>query len=114
MIILIVVFWTFLGCNLKYFHMFSMFYLQQGKKQDGMQRQQCVSYLETVRNEAVNVVWRAHTASLDASNASSLQLLSQSTRSLTESVNAIVENVSREAPWQRECEAALRKIKVNF
>ncbi|VDN85857.1 unnamed protein product, partial [Brugia pahangi] len=78
---------------------------------DGVQRQQCVSYLETVRNEAVNVIWRTHTASMDASNASALQLLSQSTRSLTESVNAIVENVSREAPWQRECDAALRQIK---
>uniref|UniRef100_A0A1I8EQD5 I/LWEQ domain-containing protein n=1 Tax=Wuchereria bancrofti TaxID=6293 RepID=A0A1I8EQD5_WUCBA len=81
------------------------------QQQDGVQRQQCVSYLETVRNEAVNVVWRTHTASMDASNASALQLLSQSTRSLTESVNAIVENVSREAPWQRECDAALRQIK---
>lgn len=79
-----------------------------------MQRQQCMSYLETVRKEAVNVVWRTHTASMDAANASALQLLSQSTRSLTESVNAIVENVSREAPWQRECDAALRQIKVSL
>uniref|UniRef100_A0A8R1TSD6 FERM domain-containing protein n=1 Tax=Onchocerca volvulus TaxID=6282 RepID=A0A8R1TSD6_ONCVO len=81
------------------------------QQQDSVQRQQCVSYLETARKEAVNVVWRIHTASMDVANASALQLLSQSTRSLTESVNAIVENVSREAPWQRECDAALRQIK---
>ncbi|VDN06084.1 unnamed protein product [Thelazia callipaeda] len=81
------------------------------QQQDVIQRQQCVSYLETVREEAVNVVMRTHAASMDASNASALQLLSQSTRSLTESINAIVENVSREAPWQRECDAALRQIK---
>ncbi|VDP18062.1 unnamed protein product, partial [Onchocerca flexuosa] len=81
------------------------------QQQDSIQRQQCVSYLETARKEAVNVVWRTHTASMDVANASALQLLSQSTRSLTESVNAIVENVSREAPWQRECDAALRQIK---
>lgn len=55
---------------------------------------------------------RTHTASLDAANASALQALSHSTRSLTESVNAIVESVVREAPWQRECEAALRQIQV--
>uniref|UniRef100_A0A915Q6F4 FERM domain-containing protein n=1 Tax=Setaria digitata TaxID=48799 RepID=A0A915Q6F4_9BILA len=81
------------------------------QEQDVTQRQQCISYLETVRKEAVNVVLRTHTASMDAANASALQLLSQSTRSLTESINAIVENVSREAPWQRECDAALRQIK---
>lgn len=78
-----------------------------------MQRQQCLTYLETTREEAMNIVMRTHAASMDASNASALQLLSQSTRSLTESVNAIVENVSREAPWQRECDAALRQIQVN-
>uniref|UniRef100_A0A915B5P5 FERM domain-containing protein n=1 Tax=Parascaris univalens TaxID=6257 RepID=A0A915B5P5_PARUN len=77
---------------------------------DALQRQRCVAYLEQAREEAISLVMRTHTASLDAANASALQALSHSTRSLTESVNAIVESVVREAPWQRECEAALRQI----
>lgn len=77
---------------------------------DALQRQQCMVYLENARDEAVNVVVRTHAASMDSANASVLQALSQSTRSLTESVNAIVENIGREAPWQRECDAALRQI----
>ena len=87
--------------------MFLKFYLQ-----NAAERQQCLGHLENARKEAVNVVSHSHTVSIDSSNAAALQSLLESTRSLTESVNAIVEILGREAPWQRECDAALRQIQV--
>uniref|UniRef100_A0A0N5AYK5 FERM domain-containing protein n=1 Tax=Syphacia muris TaxID=451379 RepID=A0A0N5AYK5_9BILA len=76
----------------------------------GAQRQQCMEQLEYIRKEAINVISGSHAVSIDATNAAALQSLLESTKSLTESVNGIVEILGREAPWQRECDAALRQI----
>lgn len=70
--------------------------------------------LEYIRKEAINVISGSHAVSIDATNAAALQSLLESTKSLTESVNGIVEILGREAPWQRECDAALRQIQVQI
>ncbi len=56
---------------------------------------------------------RVRASSSDTTNTSLTQSLTHSTRTLTETVNVIVESVVREsAPWQTECDAALRQIEV--
>lgn len=72
-------------------------------------RRQTVDRLEEAREEAVTVLSYVSAASSDVTQTN---VLSQSSRKLIETVNEIVEQVSVEQPWQRECDAALRQIQV--
>ncbi|WKX89798.1 hypothetical protein Q1695_009001 [Nippostrongylus brasiliensis] len=70
-------------------------------------RREAVDRLEVAREEAVTTLSFASAASSDITQTNTL---SQSSRKLIETVNEIVEQVSVEQPWQRECDAALRQI----
>ncbi|CAJ0563615.1 unnamed protein product, partial [Mesorhabditis spiculigera] len=73
------------------------------------QRALTIDQLENAREGAVDVLTRAAAASSN-SDAANTQMLTQATKNLTETVNTLVESVSSEQPWQRECDAALRQI----
>ncbi|KAK5981052.1 VBS domain-containing protein [Trichostrongylus colubriformis] len=70
-------------------------------------RRQTVDQLETAREEAVTLLSYVSAASSDVTQTN---VVSQSSRKLIETVNELVEQVSVEQPWQRECDAALRQI----
>ena len=77
---------------------------------DERQRHAIREQLDAARDESINVLTRLHGAAADSSNASHAQALNQSTRALTNVVNVIVDRVSQESPWSRECDNALREI----
>lgn len=52
-----------------------------------------VENLETARSQAINVVQRANAAHADPHNLAHTQTLSQASRSLTDTINIIVEQV---------------------
>ncbi|TKR83174.1 hypothetical protein L596_016804 [Steinernema carpocapsae] len=79
-------------------------------QQEPQQRQINETYLMKAREEAVNVLVRMGASASESSNVTHTQALTQSTHELTHTVNTLVENVSRESPWQRECDSALRQI----
>ncbi|KAK0407513.1 hypothetical protein QR680_019234 [Steinernema hermaphroditum] len=79
-------------------------------QQEMQQRQINETYLVKAREEAVNVLVRMGASAAEQANVTHTQALTQSTHELTHTVNTIVENVSRESPWQRECDSALRQI----
>ncbi|KAK6050735.1 hypothetical protein COOONC_11760 [Cooperia oncophora] len=70
-------------------------------------RRQTVDQLEMAREESVTLLSFVSAASSDITQTNTV---SQSSRKLIETVNEIVEQVSVEQPWQRECDAALRQI----
>ncbi|XGW23184.1 hypothetical protein V3C99_005435 [Haemonchus contortus] len=70
-------------------------------------RRQTVDQLEMAREESVTLLSYVSAASSDITQTNTL---SHSSRKLIETVNEIVEQVSVEQPWQRECDAALRQI----
>ncbi|CAD5205405.1 unnamed protein product [Bursaphelenchus okinawaensis] len=68
--------------------------------------------LEVSRTAAINVLERFSGAQIDPQSLAHTQQLSQSARQLSESVTAIVNITSQEAPWVKECDNALRKIEA--
>ncbi|CAJ0956652.1 unnamed protein product, partial [Mesorhabditis belari] len=73
------------------------------------QRAATIDHLENAREGAVEVLTRVAAISSNG-DAAHTQMLTHATKTLTETVNTLIESVSREQPWQRECDAALRQI----
>lgn len=74
------------------------------------QRMAVAQSLDISRDEATNVLVRFRSAAAEPTSVAQTQSLTQSTRALADVVNVIVDRVSRESPWARECDNALRQI----
>jgi talin len=77
---------------------------------DDRQRHAIREQLDGARDESINVLVRFSAAAADAGNATHTQGLTQSARALQNVVSVIVDRVTTESPWARECDNALRQI----
>lgn len=80
---------------------------------DVSQRQHLGENLEVARDQSLNLLNRLRAAHADPNNLAYSQSLSQASRSLTDTVNIIVEKITSRGEvsvWSRECDNALQQI----
>uniref|UniRef100_A0A914UKX2 Talin 1 n=1 Tax=Plectus sambesii TaxID=2011161 RepID=A0A914UKX2_9BILA len=81
-------------------------------QQDQAVRQQMVSGIQTISSEASRLLSSVRASHTEPNNSTSRQQLTTVARSLAEAVNRLIDVCTSGAPWQNECDNALRQIEA--
>ncbi len=78
--------------------------------QDTVIREQIVEALRSCAQQAARLLLQAKSAAVDPQAPNSRLQLATAARAVTESINRLIDICTAGAPWQKECDNALRNI----